>query len=85
MIPKPLQFLLLVPLAFGPIAPRFFVGLFLLALVGLDVASHFAPWYTQRLVALLLVALVVVLLVSSSWLVFASWRHRVVFYSGSPT
>ena len=37
MIPKPLQFLLLVPLAFGPIAPRFFVGLFLLALVGLAI------------------------------------------------
>jgi hypothetical protein len=35
MIPKPLQFLLLVPLAFGTIAPRFFGALFLLALVGL--------------------------------------------------
>lgn len=35
MIPKPLQFLLLAPLAFGPVAPRFFVGMFLFALVGL--------------------------------------------------
>ena len=35
MIPKPLQFLLLVPLAFGTMAPRFFLGLFLLALLGL--------------------------------------------------
>lgn len=35
MIPKPLQFLLLVPLAFGTMAPRFFLGLFLLALLAL--------------------------------------------------
>ena len=35
MIPKPLQFVLLVPLAFGATAPRFSVGLFLMALVGL--------------------------------------------------
>lgn len=32
MIPKHLQFLLLAPLAFGPMAPRFFVGLFALGL-----------------------------------------------------
>ena len=38
MIPKPLQFLLLVPLAFGTIAPRFFLGLFVLGLVGAGVA-----------------------------------------------
>ena len=35
MIPKPLQFLLLAPLAFGPMAPHFCVGLFLLGLVAL--------------------------------------------------
>ena len=35
MIPKPLPFLLLAPLAFGPMAPRFFLGLFALGLVGL--------------------------------------------------
>lgn len=34
MIPKPLQFVLLLPLAFGWVAPRFFVVLFLLGLVG---------------------------------------------------
>ncbi len=47
MIPKPLQFLLLVPLAFGSMAPRFFVGLFLLALVGL------AIWWLRTLVSML--------------------------------
>lgn len=47
MIPKPLQFLLLVPLAFGPIAPRFFLGLFLLALVGL------AVWWLHTVLKLL--------------------------------
>ena len=47
MIPKPLQFLLLVPLAFGPMAPRFFVGLFLLALVGL------AIWWAGRVLPML--------------------------------
>ena len=35
MIPKPLQFLLLAPLAFGHMAPRFFLGLFALGLAGL--------------------------------------------------
>ena len=35
MISKPLQFLLLAPLAFGPMAPRFFLGLFALGLAGL--------------------------------------------------
>jgi hypothetical protein len=35
MIPKPIQFLLLLPLAFGPVAPRFFLGLFALALFAL--------------------------------------------------
>lgn len=44
MIPKPLQFLLLVPLAFGPIAPRFFLGLFVLGLVGL------ALWWLRMVV-----------------------------------
>ena len=48
MIPKPLQFLLLAPLAFGPMAPRFFLGLFLLALVGL------ALWWLRMVVDLLL-------------------------------
>ena len=47
MIPKPLQFLLLVPLAFGYMAPRFFVGLFLVALVGL------ALWWLRMVVDLL--------------------------------
>ena len=47
MIPKPLQFLLLVPLAFGPMAPRFFVGLFLMALVGL------ALWWLHTVLKLL--------------------------------
>ena len=47
MIPKPLQFLLLVPLAFGATAPRFFVGLFLLALVGL------AIWWLRMVLAML--------------------------------
>ena len=28
MIPKPLQFLLLAPLAFGALAPKFFIGVF---------------------------------------------------------
>lgn len=35
MIPKPIQFLLLLPLAFGSVAPRFFLGLFALGLVAL--------------------------------------------------
>lgn len=47
MIPKLLQFLLLVPLAFGPMAPRFFLGLFLLALVGL------ALWWLRMVLDLL--------------------------------
>ena len=47
MIPKPLQFLLLVPLAFGATAPRFFVGLFLMALVGL------AIWWLRMVLAML--------------------------------
>lgn len=47
MIPKPLQFLLLVPLAFGPIAPRFFLGLFVLGLVGLVL------WWLRMVVDLL--------------------------------
>ena len=47
MIPKPLQFLLLVPLAFGPMAPRFFVGLFLLGLVGV------AIWWLRMVLAML--------------------------------
>lgn len=47
MIPKPLQFLLLAPLAFGPMAPRLFVGLFLLALVGL------ALWWLHAVFVLL--------------------------------
>ena len=48
MIPKPLQFLLLVPLAFGPMAPRFFVGLFLLGLVAL------ALWWLRLVLRVLL-------------------------------
>ena len=48
MIPKPLQFLLLVPLAFGSMAPRFFVGLFLLGLVGL------ALWWLHAVLVMLL-------------------------------
>ena len=47
MIPKPLQFLLLAPLAFGPMAPRFLVGLCLLALVGL------AMWWLRMVLAVL--------------------------------
>ena len=35
MIPKPLQFLLLAPLAFGTLAPKFFVGVFALGLAAL--------------------------------------------------
>ena len=48
MIPKPLQFLLLVPLAFGTMAPRFFVGLFLLGLVAL------ALWWLRLVLRVLL-------------------------------
>ena len=48
MFPKPLQFVLLLPIAFGPLAPRFFVGLFLLGLVGV------ALWWLRLVVALLL-------------------------------
>lgn len=48
MIPKPLQFVLLAPLAFGAMAPRFFVGLFLLGLVGL------ALWWLRLVLAVLL-------------------------------
>jgi len=48
MIPKPLQFVLLLPLAFGTMAPRFFVGLFLLGLVGL------ALWWLRLVLAMLL-------------------------------
>ena len=47
MIPKPLQFLLLVPLTFGPMAPRFFLGLFALGLVGL------ALWWLRMVLDLL--------------------------------
>lgn len=47
MIPKPLQFLILVPLAFGPMAPRFFLGLFLVALAGL------AVWWLHKVLKLL--------------------------------
>lgn len=47
MIPKPLRFLLLVPLAFGTMAPRLFLGLFLLALVGL------AVWWLHKVLKLL--------------------------------
>jgi hypothetical protein len=47
MIPKPLQFVLLMPLAFGPMAPRFFLGLFLLALVGLTL------WWLHAVLKLL--------------------------------
>ncbi|MFN7042839.1 MAG: hypothetical protein ACK4OH_16995 [Acidovorax temperans] len=46
MIPKSLQFLLL-PLAFGPMAPRFFVWIFLLALVGM------AIWWLRTVLAML--------------------------------
>lgn len=48
MIQKPLQFLLLLPVAFGALAPRFFLGLFLLALVGL------ALWWLRMALAMLL-------------------------------
>ena len=48
MLPKPLQFVLLLPIAFGPLAPRFFVGLSLLGLVGV------ALWWLRLVVALLL-------------------------------
>lgn len=48
MLPKPLQFVLLLPIAFGPLAPRFFVGLFLLGLVGV------ALWWLRLVAALLL-------------------------------
>jgi|GEM_PF-2520050 len=48
MLPKPLQFLLLVPLAFGTMAPRFFLALFLLALAGL------ALWWLRLVLAVLL-------------------------------
>lgn len=48
MLPKPLQFVLLLPIAFGPLAPRFFAGLFLLGLVGV------ALWWLRLVVALLL-------------------------------
>ena len=47
MIPKPLQFLLLVPLALGTIAPRFFLGLFVLGLVAL------ALWWLHAVLAML--------------------------------
>ena len=47
MIPKPLQFLLLVPLAFGTIAARFFLGLFVLGLVAL------ALWWLHAVLAML--------------------------------
>lgn len=48
MIPKPLQFVLLLPLALGAMAPRFFLGLFLLGLVGL------ALWWLRLVLAVLL-------------------------------
>lgn len=48
MLPKPLQFVLLLPIAFEPLAPRFFAGLFLLGLVGV------ALWWLRLVVALLL-------------------------------
>ncbi|MGP1692052.1 MAG: hypothetical protein ACTS6O_06060 [Giesbergeria sp.] len=48
MIPKPLQFLLLVPLAFGTMAPRFFLVVLLLALAGL------AVWWLRLVLGVLL-------------------------------
>ena len=47
MIPKPLQFALLLPLALGFAAPRFFLGLFLLALVGV------ALWWLRTVLSVL--------------------------------
>ena len=47
MIPKPLQFALLLPLALGFVAPRFFLGLFLLALVGV------ALWWLHTVLSVL--------------------------------
>lgn len=35
MIPKPIRFLLLLPVALGTVAPRFFIGVFLLGLLAL--------------------------------------------------
>ncbi len=48
MLPKPLQFVLLLPIAYGAMAPRFFMGLFLLGLVGV------ALWWLRLVLALLL-------------------------------
>ncbi|WP_156779041.1 hypothetical protein [Acidovorax sp. RAC01] len=48
MIPKPIQFLLLLPLALGPVAPRFFLGLFALGLVALVL------WWLHLVVAMAL-------------------------------
>ena len=47
MIPKPLQFLLLVPLAFGALAPKFFIGEFALGLAAL------ALWWAGLVLAVL--------------------------------
>ena len=47
MIPKPLQFLLLVPLAFGALAPKFFIGVFALWLAAL------ALWWAGLVLAVL--------------------------------
>ena len=48
MIPKPLQLALLLPLAFGWMAPGLFLALFGLGLVGL------ALWWGRAVLALLL-------------------------------
>lgn len=47
MIPKPLQFLLLAPLAFGALVPKFFIGVFALGLAAL------ALWWAGRVLAML--------------------------------
>ena len=47
MIPKPFQFAMLLPLAFGWVAPGLFLALFCLALVGL------ALWWWHAVLALL--------------------------------
>ena len=47
MIPNPLQFLLLVPLAFGGLAPKFFIGVFALGLAAL------ALWWAGGVLSIL--------------------------------
>ena len=47
MIPKHLQFLILVPLVFGTLAPKFFIGVFALGLAAL------ALWWAGRVLAIL--------------------------------